>query len=723
MKRGSGPLGARELIVAAAISFVVTAVAASAAAAVIEPSTVPPGGFPHYPPDMDAVDPLFECEWRKLALKYAGKLQPHRDLRSTYDALQLGTMCSEPPPGPPRPRSFRRDAGGGVYVDPNHGSDENPGTLSAPFKTIGHAVAAVRGSSSPTVTLRGGTYFLSTTLQLSAADSGLTVQAYQDEVPIINGGKLLSTTWKPFNQSQPTWVVEQNMNDVFGQDGQPGVVLAGKMNAWQDCETACQHNTTCTAWTWHDSQQGSYALDCYFRTDGVWSPTPQSGHVSGYRTMGKNVFVADLSGQGVSSITGLQLDGVRAIRARYPNGNPETTLFPNGWIHSDTTWTPPIPPKTNVSWVTDDSPLRLESFMFQEYEIGAHGACDVYEPPTSYWCSENPSGGGAFAFRIPSGLTYTADQLPNAPYEHGEGAIMAVWRPAHWASWFMEADSYDAQAKKIGWTKGGFQGARGNNVGAEWYIQNVMEELDSPLEFFYNKTTQQLYYFHNATVGTAPPASAQFVATNLEVLVNLTGSQGAPVKGVTFRGITFTAAAYTYMGPHGVPSGGDWALQRSAALFAQGTEGLTVDGCLFTRLDGNGLFLSGYTRSAAITDNEFVWIGDTAIASWGFTKQQPHNSSVYTLPDGIGIDGTEGNYPDGTVLDGNLVHEMGHYEKQSSFYFQAKSANTQIRNNIAFNGPRAGININDGFAGGNNLTANLLFNMNRETSDHGATLT
>jgi hypothetical protein len=50
------------------------------------------------------------------------------------------------------------------------------------------------------------------------------------------------------------------------------------------------------------------------------------------------------------------------------------------------------------------------------------------------------------------------------------------------------------------------------------------------------------------------------------------------------------------MDPHGVPSGGDWALQRTGALFFEGTEQLSVSDCLFIRLDGNALFLSGYNR-------------------------------------------------------------------------------------------------------------------------------
>lgn len=63
----------------------------------------------------------------------------------------------------------------------------------------------------------------------------------------------------------------------------------------------------------------------------------------------------------------------------------------------------------------------------------------------SYWCSEHPSGGGATRFEVPSGLTYTPDLLPHTPYKNGaEGAVMDVWRPAHWANWY-------ATCPGVGW--------------------------------------------------------------------------------------------------------------------------------------------------------------------------------------------------------------------------------------------------------------------------------
>lgn len=155
--------------------------------------------------------------------------------------------------------------------------------------------------------------------------------------------------------------------------------------------------------------------------------------------------------------------------------------------------------------------------------------------------------------------------------------------------------------------------------------------------------------------------------------------------------VTFTGSRIQYFDPHGVPSGGDWALQRDAALFFEGTKNLNVTGCTIERVDGNGLMLSGYTRGAVVAQNEFVWIGDTAMATWGYTKEV----------DGVqGNDGTDGNQPRGSVFRENLVHENGAYSKQASPFFQAKSAQTTLERNIFFNGPRAGWVERPGFVPG-----------------------
>lgn len=72
---------------------------------------------------------------------------------------------------------------------------------------------------------------------------------------------------------------------------------------------------------------------------------------------------------------------------------------------------------------------------------------------------------------------------------------------------------------------------------------------------------------------------------------------------------------------------------------------------------------------------QFSWLGESAIAQWGNTVGVPEAP-------GMGWDGTTGDQPRGTQILYNLVHELGIWEKQSSFYFQAKSCQNIIIGNM-----------------------------------------
>ena len=110
-----------------------------------------------------------------------------------------------------------------------------------------------------------------------------------------------------------------------------------------------------------------------------------------------------------------------------------------------------------------------------------------------------------------------------------------------------------------------------------------------------------------ATTVTTRPARAR-----AQVLVNVSGTQWAPVTNVSIDGVTFRAAAYTYMEPHGVPSAGDWALERMGAVFLEGTEFVELSNCVFERLDGHGVMISGCDDDASSVGAQ----GHSAVALW-----------------------------------------------------------------------------------------------------------
>ena len=68
-----------------------------------------------------------------------------------------------------------------------------------------------------------------------------------------------------------------------------------------------------------------------------------------------------------------------------------------------------------------------------------------------------------------------------------------------------------------GWTVGGFQGGEGSDSAAEWNVENVLDELDYPREWYLDTATNDLYYFHNGTAGT-PPVSVNACTHHIHVI-------------------------------------------------------------------------------------------------------------------------------------------------------------------------------------------------------------
>lgn len=153
-------------------------------------------------------------------------------------------------------------------------------------------------------------------------------------------------------------------------------------------------------------------------------------------------------------------------------------------------------------------------------------------------------------------------------------------------------------------------------------VENSLELLDAENEFYHDRTNELLYWAPNATTsgdggeyryeaaGAAPPGGADaLIAVRGKVLLSVTGSQLHPASNISVLGLTFRDSAPTFLDRHDQPSQGDWSLVHTAAVVAKGTEGFTMQGCLVTRADGQGLLLEGYHRDARILENDFEWIG------------------------------------------------------------------------------------------------------------------
>ncbi len=84
----------------------------------------------------------------------------------------------------------------------------------------------------------------------------------------------------------------------------------------------------------------------------------------------------------------------------------------------------------------------------------------------------------------PLGMVAGSSVLPNSPYKNARGALVHTWREDRWFSWIFGVGSAAAadenDSTKFSFSEGGHQGSRGGKGGQEFFIENVMEELDAP---------------------------------------------------------------------------------------------------------------------------------------------------------------------------------------------------------------------------------------------------
>jgi hypothetical protein len=628
-----------------------------------------------YGPDPPLVPEDFKCAWRQLAYDRSTALRPDVE-PFVFDSLELQKYChnvtfkkSKPTISGKRtfkapltaPKSFHPNTII-AYVDGFDGNDDNSGL--SPDKAKKTIQAGIDISNKEVLMIKGGTYYIDTPITLTAnTASNLIITSYGDT---------------------PVWL--------------SGGVPVSKKLPWK-------------------------------RVKGrLWS--------------------LDVSLLNLKDVASVRKDGERINPARYPNADPEREFWPIGYTTSNENFVnknngdwllPKILPIPNPAIPVNVTGRPWDQY-FTNYTGGINGTCSIYEPPFSYWCSSPPFSkgcGGCFTWNIPSGLK-TRSYLKNRtgwPYKRTmnlNSMQIFAWRKAHWANWKFEVETLDENTGTLTFGKGGFQGARGG-PGSDWFVQNIYEELDQPNEFFYDTKLKILYMHSNETNSNQPPSwenTLVLIPSSHHTLLTTTttgtrssssavtgsnsnnNSESTIIKNLTLSAIHFRDTASTMLQPHGVPSGGDWALERMASVYMESTENVMIENCTFFRIGGNALMLSKYNKHATIKSNHFAWLGGSAIALWGFTDEITAN--------GIhGIDGTNGDYPRWTTIELNFFREIGVWEKQSSAVFQAKSAETILKNNVVLNLGRAGFNFNDGFGGGDVITGNILFHTCRESSDHG----
>jgi hypothetical protein len=176
---------------------------------------------------------------------------------------------------------------------------------------------------------------------------------------------------------------------------------------------------------------------------------------------------------------------------------------------------------------------------------------------------------------------------------------------------------------------------------------------------------------------------------------------------LTLVGLTLTATQPTFLTRRfRAPSGGDWSFSEAAAVLLSHTQGALLSNCTLVNLGGNGVYVYGANVGAQVRGCSFSRLGESGVVACG-------ERGILQDLRGWGV-------PVGTVVADSLFSELGVFVKQSGAFYAALAANSTVARNIAFNLPRAALNVNDGAHGGHVLEGNLFFQTVRESQDHGS---
>jgi hypothetical protein len=263
--------------------------------------------------------------------------------------------------------------------------------------------------------------------------------------------------------------------------------------------------------------------------------------------------------------------------------------------------------------------------------------------------------------------------------------------------------------------RGGWQDAHGGTVSHNYFfIENALDELDAPGEWYVDVDSRKIYYVPLA-IQRGRIHEWNFVVTQISEIVSISGGRAprsiqGPVSNVVLQGITFAHSTTTFLAErYTVPSAGDWSVLPKGAVTLNRAINVTINGCTWLQVNGNGVALHGMVHDTTISGGDFLKIGDSGIVLVGrLTKSRPYGESgaVATVPTNI------------TIAQCHFG-QTGVYGKQTSALFVALSKRIHFIDNVLYDGPRAGININDGFGGGHVIARNVIFNQVLESGDHG----
>ena len=189
----------------------------------------------------------------------------------------------------------------------------------------------------------------------------------------------------------------------------------------------------------------------------------------------------------------------------------------------------------------------------------------------------------------------------------------------------------------------------GLNPAGTFYVQNAYELLDGPGQFYFNRSTQTVYYYSRGE----NMATAQVIAPTTEGLMQIHGASNTNrVSNIQFLGITFAydhwlmynvagsygmAATQSVAGQVAYAGANNWhgvvyndTENPAASIDVQNANGIVFQGDSFEHLSsGSAIGLTDDVINSTVLGNDFVDLAGNAITVGNAQNAYPNTSRLY----------------------------------------------------------------------------------------------
>ncbi len=223
-------------------------------------------------------------------------------------------------------------------------------------------------------------------------------------------------------------------------------------------------------------------------------------------------------------------------------------------------------------------------------------------------------------------------------------------------------------------------------IGLPTYLENAFELLDTPGEWYYNRTTGFIYYYPKSGENMA---TAYIVAPVVETLIQGTGTADIPIQNLRFEGLTF--AHTTWLQPSTSEgfveilsnilriSSGAWVKAGAAVVFDY-ARNITFNRNVFANLGSAGVTLGIGTKFSTISGNHFTDLSSSAIFLGLHDNTYRNTTDVRYIPEGL-------------VVDNNYIHDTGVEYSGASAIWAGYVRNARFSHNEVHTVPYTGISL------------------------------